>query len=653
MPTNPGYHPDFEIGFYPASLRPAISKIASNFYVTRSFKPIQVGNSEYYGLLIRPTDETSVYINTDREVLVVFSIYDTFQIRTLDAYEEFYDLLESKRIDRSFRFLVSGDERIEAIVKHYLDQHPEYPVVIPITLSNLTYGLGNPLLAAIQRNYLIRDLFGYQNPLREETFFFGRQNEVNSVLDMAKSGQNSSLFGLRKSGKTSVIFAIQRKARAFSCNVAVIDCQNPTVHARTYESLLGYVLSEVRKTFGQKAAVQKLGDNLPEVSENFFQHMKSSLGTAKSNVLLIFDEIENISPRTAASPHWRDGDDPIYFWQILRSFCQTESKGRVSICIVGTSPHILEAAKINGIDNPIYLFAQKRFIPNLTFDETREMVERLGYFMGLEFSPQVIAGLQKDFGGHPFFTRQVCSKVHQLASPTRPVVVSDQALQRAKTEFYGQLESYLRDIAEQLRNSYPEEFDILRAVIDGDKDELNEYGREAPDLIDHLVGYGLVERVGDDFDIKFDAIKVAFRRLLPRDRNSPSDRWAEISARRNKLETDMRLAMYHWCRTVSPEAWTRILDESLTEKRRVALPSSEPSVLFSSKESPLYLSDLFMLLKNPQVLPYLEDRRSLVVKHLDQVNRLRKDAHAIQVDDADLRNVRSAFDYLESEFTPP
>ena len=38
---------------------------------------------------------------------------------------------------------------------------------------------------------------------------------------------------------------------------------------------------------------------------------------------------------------------------------------------------------------------------------------------------------------------------------------------------------------------------------------MNEFGREAPDLIDHLVGYGLIKKVGDDFDITFEAIKLA------------------------------------------------------------------------------------------------------------------------------------------------
>ena len=137
MPTNPGYHPDFSIIQYPKEVQAGIRKIASKLYVTRSFKPIRIGNSEYWAILARPTDEFSVYINTDREVVVLFSTYETFEIRTLEAFEEFYDLLESKRVDRSVRFLVSGDIHIERVVKHYLDQHPEYRSLFQLPLISL------------------------------------------------------------------------------------------------------------------------------------------------------------------------------------------------------------------------------------------------------------------------------------------------------------------------------------------------------------------------------------------------------------------------------------------------------------------------------------------------------------------------------------
>jgi hypothetical protein len=650
MPTNPGFHPDFDITQYPMSVRPGIITISRNFYVTRSFRHLTVGNSNYYAILVRPTDEFSIYVNTDREIVVLFATYDTFEIRTLEAYDEVYDLLESSRIDRSVRFLVSADDRIESVIKHYLDQHPEYPIIIPTTFNHLSGKEGNHLLAAVRRNYLIRDLYGYQNPLREESFFFGRQNVVNSVLDMAKSGQNSSLFGLRKSGKTSAIFAIQRKAKGFGCTVSVIDCQNPAVHARRYGDLLSYLITEIRRSTGQKISKIDLGDNQVEIADNFFQHMRTTVGNAKSSILLIFDEIENISPETAASPHWRNSNDAIFFWQTLRSFLQSESKGRVSLCIVGTSPHILETAKINGIDNPIYLYAQKKFIPNLSFEETKEMVERLGYFMGLEFSAALIADLHRDFGGHPFFTRQVCSKVHQLASTNRPLKVSNTALAQAKTEFFGQMESYLRDIIMSLKEDYADEFDILQAVVYGDRNEVSEFGREAPDLIDHLIGYGLVERVGEDFDIRLEAIKLALKNLFPR---NSEDRWAEISRRRNAIETNIRTAMYHSCRSIPDAEWRSILESRLTKSRFERLSSLELGYLFSSKSSPLYISDLFMLLKDERILPYLNGRRAGIVAAMDIVNRYRKDAHAIVVSDAEMNAARAAFDQLEGEFQTP
>ena len=353
---------------------------------------------------------------------------------------------------------------------------------------------------------------------------------------------------------------------------------------------------EVRKALGQKRFAPELGAELPEVSENFFTHMNNSLSLAKNNVLLVFDEIENISPDTAASSHWRNEGDTLFFWQIIRSFIQSDAKGRLAVCIVGTSPRLLEIPKLNAIANPVYLFANKQFIPSLTFDDTLEMVERLGYFMGLEFPPEIVAELQKDFGGHPFFIRQVCSKIHQLASPNRPQKVSRASLNQAMREFSGQLENYLREIVENLRLDYPEEFELLKTVIEGNNKELSEFGRDAPELIDHLIGYGLIERLGDDLDIRFDAIKRALQYLVKRQENV-EDRWKEISTRRNALEINIRVALFHWSNGVSREKWNIILGECLTKTRMENLRFTEPRLLFSKNDSHLYLTDLMMLLK--------------------------------------------------------
>ena len=651
LPTYPGLHPDLNLSGYPNLLIRAVHRFAQLFYVTRTFSPVEIGNSSYRAILVRPISEFSNYIHADRELLILFAHYETFEIRTLDAYDEFYAQLEYKRADTSLRFLVSCDHNIESIIRHYLDQHPEYPVIIPLTFQQVLSSAGNPALEAVRRNYLIRDLFAYQNPLREETFFFGRQDIVNQVLDMAKSGQNSSLFGLRKSGKTSTIYAIARKAKAFSCNSTVIDCQNPAVHARKFGDLLAYIVSRSMRAIGREKKIKTLGNSPVEVSESFSDYMNAILGQSKGHMLIIFDEIENITPGTAASSHWNSDNDALYLWQTLRSFTQSEGRGRLSICLVGTSPLLLELPKLQDVANPMYLFAPRTFIPNLSFEDTQEMVKTLGYFMGLEFAPELVSNLYSEYGGHPFFIRQVCSKVHGLSSVNRPVEVSETTLRQAQKEFGGQLEVYLGEIFGHLESVYSDEFELLRAVVGGKTDEISEFGREAPELIDHLMGYGIIAKRGDDYDVRFRAIRASLEKVLSTD--TMEERWAEISERRNRLEREIRQTLYQWARNISSEEWRRVLEENLTKKRYSELAVFEPNSLFSTKSSPLYLSDLVRLLKDQRVLPFLRERRRAVVEDLAIVNKFRIDAHAKEMGDYEMDGIRSAFDMLETEFLQP
>jgi AAA+ ATPase superfamily predicted ATPase len=646
-----GFHPKFNEFEYPPDIRVALRRLSEYFYISRSFKPINVGNSTYYGALIRPTSDTSVFINTERELLTVFSKYQTFEIRTLDAFSEFYQLVDESRIDPNLRFLITGGEGVEDGIRHYLAQNPEYPIVVPITLSKLTTAHGDPLLAAVRKNFLIRDLFAYQAPLRQELFFFGRDAIVNAVLDYARSGQNSSLFGLRKSGKTSTIYAISRRSKAAGVVTVAIDCQDPTVHARNYSELLFYILNLVRRSCGQKQIKEFPHLSLPNMSEYFAQTMRSTLGSMKSPVLLIFDEIENISPGTAASPHWTNDKDALYFWQILRSFCQSQDQNRLSLCIVGTSPVLLESARIHGVDNPMYLFAQKTFIPNLTFSETSEMVTRLGYFMGLNFPAQVVSKLYSDYGGHPFFIRQVCSRVHHLSKLYRPIEVSMRALERAQLDFNGQMESYVRAILENLQNLYPDEFSVLASLVQGDRAEFDEYMHEAPDLVDHLLGYGLVARRGDDYDITFRAISSAVKGMLPQVESG--SRWATLAERRGRLEQSIRSHLYMWSRGQSATLWQEVLRIGLTNARYNDLQSLEPRLLFSSSESPLYFSDLIGLLRDARVLPHIASERARVLSALNIINKMRKDAHALDINDADWAEVKLALECAEDEFLMP
>ena len=599
---------------------------------------------------MRPSEGISQILNVEREIAVLLSSYTTFEARTLTAYDEFYRQVDDTRIDRHIRFLISKDAQITDKIRHFLQQDPEYPVIVPYGWSNFYQPTDNFILASIRSNYLIRDLFGYQTPLRHEYYFFGRDKLITAVLDDHRSGQNSSLFGLRKSGKTSTIYAIQRRAKAKGHHAVMIDCQDPAVHARNYSELLRFLVNEARTSFNFKPVTWNLEETPDAVSESFRKDMSQTLQQARSDVLLIFDEIENISPKTAASPHWRSGRDTILFWQTLRSFFQREAKYKLTFCFVGTNPHLFETSKINDIANPVYLFAPKTFLQPLTQADVKEMCERLGYFMGLDFDMQVIAHIHQRFGGHPFFTRLLCSRIHQKLPVSRPMAVSLVTSRAAESDGAAAVRNYVQEILDGLGAFYPEEYEMLEYLAKGERDKFRAVADEFPEFVEHAMGYGIITRRGDEHEFLFDAVRDA---ILHRERGSESIelRRAEVNRRRNKLEEEIRVALFHATKSLTADEWADLCRRCIPKQiDRIGLVGVRE--LFSKTQSPLYFLDLMAFVT--EIGGFFDEKiASKVRSAFDTVNRLRIDAHAKSISDAEYSEWNGSMTLLEDIFLPP
>ena len=654
MPTRPGVNPNFELAAFPLQERQAIMRLSQQFYITSAAQPVAVGNSNYRAFLMRPTDEVSAFLDVERELVVLIANYETFEARTLQAFDRVYDQFDDIRVDRSLRFLISRDEKIEQTIRHYLLQDPEYPIVIPFKYSDFHSPNDDFVFNGIRRNYLTRDLFGYQSPLKQEYFFFGRKQLVDSVLDLHRSGQNSGLFGLRKSGKTSTIYAIQRREKAVGCRTILIDCQDPAIHAKRYGPLLQWILLEVRRVLNLKKIEVELGSSPDKISENFRTQANDALGAAGVDVLIIFDEIENISPSTAASVHWRRGEDTLLFWQTLRSFFQTPLKHRMTFCFVGTNPHLFELPKIRDIDNPVYLFAPKTFLPMLTLVETTEMITRLGYFMGLDFSHNVIAHIHQRFGGHPFFVRQLCSQIHKKTSLSRPRGVSIAACKEAEEDAGADMQRYMGEILNTLKNFYPEEHEMIQYLAAGHTTAFLEMAAYDPVYVEHLIGYGLVVRRGDDFEFGFGAMEEAVRRSLSkRSELGLSDKWEEISTRRNRVEEEIRGALYQWAMRLTSDEWTESLRNCLTKKRWAELGALTRQEAFSKNSSRLNFVELLKFIGHSGQYKSAELSVGNISQAMDVVNRYRIDAHAKGIDEDDYEGLIKSLNILEAIFVPP
>ena len=201
----------------------------------------------------------------------------------------------------------------------------------------------------------------------------------------------------------------------------------------------------------------------------------------KKSALLIFDEIENISPSTASSEHWRSDNDFVYFWQTLRSVFQSE-RGLYTYMLVGTNPVAIEKAQINGLDNPLFSSIPLDYVPGFSVGQIKEMVTRLGGFMGLKFDEGLFSQLRDQFGGHPFLIRQLCSGVHHRAPQSRPFRVDRSVYESARAEFETAGAGYITAIIGVLLESFPDEYDMARYLANGDTRSFNELADQVSTL---------------------------------------------------------------------------------------------------------------------------------------------------------------------------
>ena len=113
--------------------------------------------------------------NIDREIIAVFSPYDNFEPRTLDAFDYASSKLQDLRVENVCRLLISKDKYIEDKISNLLKSDPEQPIIIPFTYQELTNPYNDYFLRnRFRKNFYSRDLFAFLSPLTKDLYFFGR-----------------------------------------------------------------------------------------------------------------------------------------------------------------------------------------------------------------------------------------------------------------------------------------------------------------------------------------------------------------------------------------------------------------------------------------------------------------------------------------------
>lgn len=655
--TNPGMHKTFLIERFPEREREILRRLSGWWYLTNSGDDVVLGaNARMSYFLMKPNTSFAEGFNLDREIIVVFSSYQNFEPRTLDAFDVAATRYQHLRVESICRIVVSGDPQVEGKLQDLLKSDPESPIVVPFTYEELETGNEDFIKNRFRKHFYSRDLFGFLSPLKKDLYFFGRSDLILEHINRHASGEHSGLFGLRKSGKTSIIYAIERRLRSIGSRFVSLDCESPSIHQLRWNELLFRMVSLYHQEYGSHGnAPQRESYDEKNCADQFATDMSNiHASDVPASTMFIFDEIERISPGTASSPHWRDGDDFVYFWQTMRAFYQRNPEV-FTYLLVGTNPKCVESPTLNGHENPLFKSVPDSYVPPFDVAKVREMVRKLGRYMGLKFDEQIYASLCDDFGGHPFLIRQFCSELHQRFAGDRPQVVRKPAYLAAKRDAETKLAEYLDMILAILKDHFDDEYDLLRMLAADDFDGFNQFARDNPRIVKHLLGYGLILRDENNFAFNIEAIRsyVNTKHRFDRVNLTQDEMRTEISLRRNKLEARIRSVAY---KAIAMRLGKKNVKDTVLfavpENRRTKLADYSGDDLLDSEKSPLFLLEVIELInKKWEFFEHIFDtRKEKIVTILRDINEIgRPDCHAKGVEQEEFQQLRLHFGFLEEK----
>ncbi len=443
-----------------------------------------------------------------KELLVIYSKHHRTDARVLTAIENISRTPDFKhRMERAIVLLIHQGDQEET--RQLLQEHPDW-IVVPIPASELNHPERGDLFlrSRIADTIGTLDLFGMSSPITSDRYFFGRNDLVQQlIVRLIERGENAGLFGLRKTGKTSVLYAVSRRLEDQPILAEYIDCQNPGIHAARWWQVLERIVERCATSLQEhhKRSVSTSEYNERDAGDLFLRDIRTLLTTGElRHIVLLFDEIEYTTPRIsgALGQHW--DTDFIPLWQTIRAVHQ-EVQGRLTFSVAGVNPAAVTASHFDGTPNPIFQLATPTYLSPLKVHQVRDMVRTIGRYSGLNIDEPVYKHLTDTYGGHPFLIRIACSEVTRRVdtkNPERRVVVCITNWTGQESIIRVRLERPIRDILLSLVWWYPEEYDLLTILADGDEGFVDDYLGDDPASMLRFAHYGLLTEDRRRFAIK-------------------------------------------------------------------------------------------------------------------------------------------------------
>lgn len=544
---NPGMLPGLQIRDFGPQEIEIVNNLGAFWFVSQASILTTGRKNRFAYAFLKPTDNFIQRFNFHAQLLCIFHNFAEVDGRLLEAIDKIITA-SGHRVDRLCIIVVTNAEGVSSTLSRF-EADGETRIMVPFRYHELTGGVSGKealMIRRLEETLYTKDLFSIASVLKTERYFFGRKTELQRLVGQYNNGENGSLFGLRRLGKSSLLWAVLRNLKQIDVPVAFLDCSDPGFHKAKWNKALFRVNDTLFRTNG----LEKLGNQESSYTEeDATACFAADLAIVRSRFnrpsYLIFDEVENLCFDVSPSEHWRSGENFLLFWQAIRSTFQ-QSTNMFSFLMCGTNPYPLEIAQLpDGSDNPIYKYIEPYYLGFFNVEDVELMISHLGYYMGISFDREVYTYLTDDFGGHPFLIKQACSflRLKRVSENLpRKIHIRKDEYRSAREEIKAHTRNYIALILQVLTERYPREVELLKHLAVDNKEVFCAYAQDDPRSIEHLIGYGVVEKIAQDFCFRIKLVESAVQ-YDARDLACPEsleERWALLSKERNQFEFKFR-----------------------------------------------------------------------------------------------------------------
>lgn len=613
----------------------------------------------FYGFAVaKPTKRMKNALAIDREILVVVATFRDQQQRTIKFTEK--KIEESQgRFEPTIAIVLHRDPDGNSKLRNW---GRDKGISILSIRDGDTLATGDALERSLCTELYNHDPFDVTGPVSDDSNFYGRREEAIDLARKLQRGQIRSCLGIRKIGKTSIINRVLREIQnSHNCTCLMVDCSRDDVWDLNAAQLLNSITQSAEKAIADNIGYAKLTPTKDNTSISTARtSLESLLRSIKKPFVLVFDEIDYITPGSPTNHQWSEEFNP--FWRNLRAAYQecTRQGHTFSMLVAGVSTHWFTVESILNIENAALSFVPEEYLSPMPTGAMVAMLRKLGRIAGLQFDDSAAEEIAKSTANMPYWARKCCSYINRNIPITdRPCEIKAERVIPLIEAFVHEEGAAIAEVA--LRHLFRVHPELSIAAARCNSDEASQVSER---LKRALRRYGIILT---NNSLSGQMISAAFQALSVTEKNlelapTPSieagtpnlgiGEWAEelaaIGKRRNLVERKLRELALNFLRYDSmsngklSELPNRIVN-ILPEKSRAQLAhlNSEQAL------NKFNWTDVVKLIaKEWQLFERLFGDKEQFLRNCDVIND-RFDAHAKAADAADFALYRRSLTYIE------